>query len=259
MTAHTAPPASVAEVADDILEALVILVPSRGRPGNVIDLIAAWQDTADGGYAELVIALDDDDPALDRYLDVLGVDDSAGHELPDGVRVVIGERLRLGGTLNALAPVFAPNRAGVGFFGDDHRPRSSGWDRRLFEAVIEQPNAVVYGNDLVRGSQLPTAVVLDAAIIIELGYMVPPGAVHLYLDDYWLRLGKDLGSITYLDDVVIEHRHPIAGTAELDDGYREVNRPELYAADEARFRRYLDEEHADALAALRNPSKFGAL
>ena len=246
----TSPPSALADLAADIIEPIVIIVPTRGRPGNIVELIAACQDTAAVGYAELVIALDEDDPALDRYLDVLGLDDAAGKALA-GVRVVIDERLRLGGTLNKLAPVFAVDRLGVGFMGDDHRPRTAGWDRRPAEELAGNRLGVVYGNDLVRGSQLPTAVVIGGPIIVELGYMVPRGAVHLYLDDYWLTLGRDLGTLAYLDDVVIEHLHPIAGTAPHDDRYAEVNAPELYTADEARFRRYLADEHPDALDQLR--------
>jgi len=241
-----------AELAAELEAPLVYLVPTRGRPGNIVELLAAWTQTAYPSElapaAELVIIVDDDDPALDGYVDVVG---PSGDALPEYASLLVGPRLRLGGTLNEVAPLFATDgRIGVGFMGDDHRPRSSAWDERVANAHRRRPFAVVYGNDLVRGAQLPTAVSIDARIIDALGYYVPPGMVHLYLDDYWLRLGRELGTLTYLDDVVIEHLHPTAGTAKLDAGYVEVNDPELYAADEARFRTYLAELHPAAMQAL---------
>lgn len=70
------------------------------------------------------------------------------------------------------------------------------------------------------------------------GHMVPPGAVHLFLDDAWLALGRALGAITYLPDVVVEHVHPIAGKAQWDAGYAECNTDALMDADRAVFERW---------------------
>ena len=113
------------------------------------------------------------------------------------------------------------------------------------------PLAVVYGNDLVRGADLPTAVSISADIITELGYFVPPGAVHLYLDDYWKALGSDLGTLRYCPELVIEHLHPTAGTAPSDAGYLEVNRPELYRQDEQTYHRHMATRHPADIDRLR--------
>ena len=50
--------------------------------------------------------------------------------------------------------------------------------------------------------------------------------------------GRALGSLTYRDDVVIEHLHYINGKAEQDDLYREVNADSMYAHDGARWSDY---------------------
>lgn len=209
---------------------LVYLVPTRARPGNAAELIDAF-DTTRGGSADLVLAVDDDDPHLDAYLAV---------DRPEWCDLVVGPRLRLGGTLNALAPGLAQRYAGVGFMGDDHRPRSLYWDNRLAREVEARPGCVLYGNDLVQGAALPTAVLLDARIIATLGYFVPPGMQHLWLDNYWLKLGYGLGTLRYIADVVIEHVHPITGRAEWDDSYRENNAAAVWHADETRLRAHVD-------------------
>jgi hypothetical protein len=100
----------------------------------------------------------------------------------------------------------------------------------------------VYGNDLLQGANLPTAVFMTSDIIRALGWMVPPSLQHLYVDDSWRDLGRSAACLQYLPDVVIEHVHPFAlgadhrPKAELDDGYRRVNAPGVYAADEAAYR-----------------------
>jgi hypothetical protein len=61
--------------------------------------------------------------------------------------------------------------------------------------------------------------------------MVPATMVHLYLDNFWKELGAGLDGLVYRPDVVIEHIHPAAGKAPMDDGYREANSSEQDRAD----------------------------
>lgn len=241
----TQPYDNALELADELVEPIVYLVPSRGRPANIVELVHAWDATlSDVPAAALVIVADDDDPTIGGYL-------ALEYDLPPWAELLVGPRLRLGPTLNALGPVFADGRTAVGFMGDDHRPRTDEWDLKLLDLHHGTPFAVVYGNDLVRGAALPTAVSIDARIVDALGRMVPPGAVHLYLDDYWRSLGADLGTLRYEAALIIEHLHPTAGTAELDAGYVEVNRPELYRQDEDTYHRHMAERHTADLELLR--------
>lgn len=170
------------------------------------------------------MCVDSDDPQVDAYKAL---------SLPPWVRVRVGERLRLGPTLNLYAVKALLLRrvpSVIGFMGDDHRPRTPGWDSTI-AAVAEKCTAVIYGNDRVQGKNLPTAVALTTDIVSSLGYMVPPGAIHLYLDDFWKYLGTQLGRLKYLPGVVIEHVHPITGKVQWDDVYREANAPQVYEHD----------------------------
>lgn len=209
---------------------LLMIVPSRGRPKNVVELLLAWRDTVRGD-SQLLVAVDEDDPELANYT-------NPGWS---GVEFVIGPRLRLGGTLNKLAVERARDHFAVGFMGDDHRPRTEAWDVALTDALRATGTGFAYGNDLLQGENLPTAIAMTSDIVTTLGYMVPPGAVHLYFDNFWLAVGRALGRITYLSDVVIEHMHPVAGKAEWDDRYLEVNADSMYAKDRATFERWMAE------------------
>lgn len=217
---------------------LLVIVPSRGRPGNARALVDAFTATSTG-HADLLIAIDDDDPL------------AADYDQPTGVTVVCAPRLGLAGTLNVTAVRQARNYRYVGFMGDDHRPRTLGWDAVVVDELQRLGTGVVYGNDLIQGAALPTAVFLTSDIVTALGYMVPPGLRHLFLDNFWLRLGRDLDAISYLPDVIVEHLHPIAGKAGWDDGYRRVNAGDVWAADRQRFDDYCATELAGDLAKIR--------
>jgi hypothetical protein len=220
---------------------LLMICPSRGRPENVARLLQAWAELTSS--AELLIAVDDDDPQLEDYL---ALDPVPGSDL------VIGPRLRLGPTLNKLAAEYADLYFALGFLGDDHCPRTQGWDERLVEALRELGTGIVYGNDLFQGERLPTAVAMTSDIVRTLGYFVPPGMEHMFLDDYWKGLGQALGRLRYLPEVVIEHLHPIADKAEWDQRYYEVNAPEMYARDRQAFARWIREESVAAIASLQH-------
>lgn len=201
---------------------LLVIVPSRGRPQNIARLIGApgW----DG--ADLLVAVDDDDPTLPGYED-----------LP--VDLVVAPRLGLGATLNKLAVAEAAAYETVGFMGDDHLPRTPGWAWTITDTLRAMGRGIVYGNDLMQGPNLPIAVFMTADIILGLGYMCPPGCRHLFLDNAWKAIGERLGCLRYLPTVVIEHCHPQAEKAAWDDGYAEVNGAPMWEADEAAYRAWL--------------------
>ena len=213
---------------------LIVLVPTRGRPDNLRQLWKAFEETCTADTM-LVACVDGDDPELDEYRKVHA---AACEQTPvegPGLRflLLIGPRLRLGGTLNRYAPYWATLTDRIGFVGDDHRPRTVGWDARYVEALDQLGSGIVYGNDLIQGPNLPTQVAMTSDIVLATGHMVPPGLVHLWCDNAWKTLGETLGALTYLPDVVVEHCHPIAQKAPWDEGYAECNTDALMDADRA--------------------------
>jgi hypothetical protein len=216
----------------------VMLCPSRGRPANANAVCVAWAET--DAAARLIVVADADDPNAAEY-----------RKLPCEVRINEGPQ-RLGPILNAEAVRVCadPDVDVIGFLGDDHRPRTWGWDTLLRESLGQAPG-VAYGNDLLQEQNLPTAVVMTADLVRGLGYMVPPGLAHLYLDDFWKRLGQDVGHLVYRSDVVIEHMHPVAGKAGWDAGYERVNAPELYASDLTAYELFLRNRWPADLARLK--------
>lgn len=221
---------------------LTIIVPSRGRPDNVARLWQGFQDTCEAD-TQLVVAVDLDDPELPGYKEHHG-------SAANGFFLLGMPRLRLVGTLNAVAAgVHSPY---VGFMGDDHLPRTHGWDARYIEALDGvAAGGVVWGNDCIQGPTMPTQVAMDRRIVQTLGYMVPPTLVHLCADLFWRAVGDELGTSRYLPDVTVEHLHPIAGNAEWDDTYRECNSAGQSYADHQAYAAYLADQFPADIAKLR--------
>jgi hypothetical protein len=187
---------------------LLVLVPSRGRPDSVRELADVFEKTKTGD-TDLLFCFDDDDETT--------------YGLHREVCYDVGPRLRLCGTLNKVATELAPDYRYIGFMGDDHRPRTHGWDAAIISALDDLGTGIVYGDDLFQGENLPTAVFMTSNIIQTLGYMAPPVLTHMYLDDAWKAWGEGMGRIGFLSGVIIEHMHPHAGgKSEVDGGYADV-------------------------------------
>lgn len=217
-------------MADDLL----VIIPTRSRPDSVPAILQAWDDTS--ATADLLFAVDTDDPELAAYKA-----HAAAFKSNPRVRFTFGKRRRLCGTLNQQAIKAAKTHQFLAFMGDDHRPRPAGrpWDARIRECLSGGPG-IIYGNDLLQGEEMPTAVAMTSDIVTTLGYFSPPCLTHLCLDLCWLEWGRGTGRITYLPDMVIEHLHPAAGKADLDAGYEECNSPEQVSADAEAYYDYRD-------------------
>jgi glycosyltransferase involved in cell wall biosynthesis len=205
---------------------LVILVPSRNRPESIAELIKSLDETET--ESDLIVVIDSDEPQIEAYLE-LGCD----------VLMVEKNGKGMAKPLNFAANHFRDKYRHFAFLGDDHRPRTKNWDTIFINALDELGIGLVYGNDLLQGENLATAVAMSGEIVKELGGMVPQDMIHLYLDNFWMTLGKDLNALRYIPEVVLEHLHPVAGKAEWDDQYREVNAPEVYSADKQALDEYL--------------------
>lgn len=227
---------------------LVVIVPTRERPDKAATLVEAFNATCTADTS-IVLAVDDNDPTLPQYLALNS----------DRVSVVVGvvsEPKTMVHALNqaCIGVIKQLNPYAVGFMGDDHAPRTVGWDSRYLQALGDLGTGIVYGNDLLQGQALPTQAAMTADIVHALGYMAPTTLRHMYVDNFWRDLGSLAGCLRYLPDVIVEHLHPLAGKAEQDDGYQRVNAPSVYAADQAAYNAYVAsqlERDADTVRALR--------
>lgn len=215
---------------------IAVLTPSRSRPRQLTEMIEAVKRTAIWDV-RIYVGLDEDD--ADSY------------EIPTDVRCVVGSRQQLAPWTNDLARIALEDGADIlASFGDDHRPRTSGWDALVTSAMLNMGSGLVYAADGLQDERLPTAPFWSADVIRELGWFFPPALKHLYADNYWLRLATDIERCVYLPDVLIEHLHPSAGKAEEDD----VNRANdsHYEQDRQAYEAFICDEHPGVVDRVRS-------
>lgn len=239
---------------------MLVIVPTRSRPQNVAPLVEAWLDTDGFDAADLLFAIDADDPAYPEYHYQL---DRAHELLRDealGVRIDyhrFGSHLQLVPKLNATATIHAEprrSRFALGFAGDDHRPRTPGWSQQQLAALRDLGTGIVYPDDGYQGARIPTSWAMTTDIIRALGAMVPAPVEHLFCDNAVRDLGEVAGCLRYLPDVLVEHLHPIAGKAEDDAQYQRVNSRSQWRSDKRAYREWCTRDlagQADAIRAIR--------
>lgn len=204
---------------------ILMVVPSRSRSHKIPLLVQSYLDTQTG-YADLCIALDDDD--------------AFNYDMSDS-RIIweVNPRMRMIPTLNFIADKYLNEYKAIGFMGDDHLPRTKGWDAEFLHKINSNYGfAVCYGNDLLQGDKMATAGVLGSELIRTLGYMVIPTLTHLFADVFWCDLGKATDTLHYFPDIVIEHMHYINGKAQKDNAYAEVNSTEMWTRDHSAYDYY---------------------
>lgn len=214
---------------------LAVVIPSRGRPESVERMALAFAET---GADELAVVW------------VVETDDLPAYQAAVGEWFALGEVLA--GDWGAMAP--AVNAASVHVVGDldpyavavlndDHLPRTPGWHEAYLTALAElDPCGMVYANDGLRGGKLATTWAVHASWVRTLGRMIPARVQHLYSDDAMQNLATALGRIVYLDEVLIEHMHPLATDeagrpkAQTDPGYQRVNNREQHQRDRLAYK-----------------------
>jgi len=192
---------------------IAILIPSRDRNHKIKELYQIWDEYLDKTVeTDCIILLDEDN-------------ESTYERLPNFKYEIVKTNGKRGVTypLNQGAMKFCGQYEYIGFIGDDHRPKTKNWNSILYNKLKEtSPFSMVYGNDLIQGGRIPTAIVMDSWYIRYFGYMIPPSITHLWCDNLWLYIGKEMNNIHYLKDVIIEHLHFGSGKSQCDAIYLEV-------------------------------------
>jgi hypothetical protein len=220
---------------------LAVLIPTRGRPGNVRKVISAWDFTNAWDRADMILVADSDDPEIQGYRDlaeeIANPDNGEGLitlvEVPKWMPMV--HKLNLTAVNLAARPGGWPAEAGyfaLGFAGDDHLPQTIGWAARYLTVLRELGSGMVYGDDGYQGVKLSTEWAITSDVVRALDRMVPADVEHMYCDNAMMDLFSAAGALRWLPEIRIEHFNPYAGgKAPMDDQYKRVNGRDQYAKD----------------------------
>lgn len=219
---------------------LAILVPTRGRPGNVRKVIEAWDFTNGWSHADLILIVDGDDPELAGYQALERVE---LYQVPRWMPMVH--------KLDLAARELAGRYWALGFAGDDHLPQTIGWSERYLTVLRELGTGMVYGDDGYQGAKLSTEWAMTSDVIRALGRMVPAPVEHMFCDNAVLDLFTSAGAARHLPEIRIEHMHPAAGKAQTDEQYQRVNSRGQMSADRQRYQGWQRTERAAHVRAVR--------
>jgi len=190
-----------------------ILVPTRNRPKNVINLINSAKNTADNpSKIEFVFYVDCDDksfPQLEEW---------------DTIKVIHGPRM----WLSVIQNVLYANACGeiLMYAADDIEFCTKSWDSIILQEFekIDDKILLVFGNDLgSHGSSIAIHGFLHRKWVETIGTFAAP--FRLSLTDLWhTENAKKLNRICYLPDLIIKHIHYRQGekSADFDSTYQNV-------------------------------------
>jgi hypothetical protein len=150
---------------------LLVIVPSRGRPGRLAEMLAETFGNATA-ETEVAVGLDDNDPVLEGYRE-LSCRPQRGM-----VHWHVGPHQSMTAWTNDIVRQYKGRYRAYASFGDDHLPRTRAWDKLLLDAAL--PVGISYGNDLLQRENLPTAPVVTAGIVDALGWLCLPTVRHYY-------------------------------------------------------------------------------
>lgn len=232
---------------------LAVVVPTRGRPENIRKVISAWDFTNTWDDADLVLAIDADDPEYQRYLDI--VSESRHPDTGDPLirHVTSDQWVPMVIKLNVVALRLSEEGlyAAIGFAGDDHLPQTIGWAKRYLTVLAELGTGMVYGDDGYQGRKLSTEWAVTADAVRALGRMVPAPVEHMYCDNSMMDLFGEAGAMRHLPEVRIEHMHPVAGKGKTDAQYDRVNHRDQFKKDRQTYDRWRLGQMAADVATIR--------
>lgn len=180
---------------------------TRSRPENCKRFISAWIKTKSS--TSVYVRLDDDDPYLEDLTKI---------EWPAEFEIIIGPREGLRAALNEGYNKY-PDKPWYGLLADDLIPKTDFWDQLLVKKAGLK--AISYPNDLGGKPKLPTHPVVGGDLVRAVGWFGFPNANHLYLDNAWKVIGEGIDKLYRLEDVIVEHAHPLWNKASKDVIYTE--------------------------------------
>lgn len=217
---------------DEILkDKILVICPSRGRPKECLRMIESFNKTSK--MSSLSIALDNDDPFLNQYVDLISDKASFTIDIRKSTTEIINSKWKYAASCYKWLSVS----------NDDFIYRTDSWDLKLLSTLkLHGGIGIVYGNDLLAGVHIPTTSIVSREIVEALGWLQLPTLTHLFGDNVWHTIGQKSKCLFYRDDVIIEHMHVFGKKMESDVTHKETNSPDMYKKDEAAFLSWLFNE-----------------
>lgn len=190
------------------MNGILAICPTRERPKAAMEVLESFQEKTSKN-SRIMFALDNDN--YDDYPDEIVMNSA------------IFPRTGIARKFNLLTMRFLNKWEGFMFVGDDLRFETPGWDEMMLTAIRDHNGfAVAYGDDRQYRFSRATHPVLGRNLVRAMGCAVTPGIVH-YLDFPWNWIGKQLGLLVWVPEVITPHLRWDALHTEPDALWTETN------------------------------------
>ena len=239
-------------------ESISLIIPTRKRVPAVKELLQTIEiNTKYHNRLEVCIYIDEDD--IDTIRDVEKLYKDYSFDIKYCVGKEGEHKKNMCGWNEAL------NRIATGtiiaLFADDFRIRSKDFDEIVYNVFdrYEDKIACIYGDDgfVSKNLQIATFHFLHRKWINALPYWLPPYYSVDYVDTHIGDVADIINRKIYVDELKIEHMHPICGKGKWDQEHKEkiifektteTNKKIYYQDDKVKERK----EHAEILRRLIN-------
>lgn len=188
---------------------MVWFCPTFERPKRLQELAEAWEKTAQG--EPLFVRVWNQDKFKKEYF---SMDWPRTWTLYESPAQWCGEALQEFFRLH-------PDEQQYGFIGDDVIPCTDNWPEILSVAAGDW--YLAYPNDTIQRHGLATHFLLGGELLRTLGWWVPEGFKHHYLDQVLQNIAVNAGLARFCPEVTFYHKHQLKGRAENDHVYRKAD------------------------------------
>lgn len=196
---------------------LLIKFPTRQRPEKFFEVLSIYQRLRTNENTRFLITLDTDDPSMIRgsSRNIL--------KMWGNVDFIYGK---------SLSKIHAVNRdmdhSGkwdvLLLASDDMIPQVKGYDQIILDKMAEHypdTDGVLWFNDGYVGNRLNTLSIMGRKYYDRFGYIYHPDYTSLFCDNEFQEVSQMLNKVTYFDQTIIKHEHPMNNKRNpMDASYR---------------------------------------
>lgn len=204
------------------LNKLAIVHASRGRPQRCFDAAIELTSKMTALKFTYIISLDDDDPKLPEYKEILP-------KLPFPYKTVSGMSRGACDAMNRGATQLEDDDDLVMIYSEDI-VSPQGWDKLLQDIAEKIDNEVYYIHisNVQNAQNCAIIPLLSRGFYKKLGYVFYPEYISMYADNELIIVAKKLGILHDVNIPGFSHQHPAWGLNEWDDTYRRSNQSNNY-------------------------------
>lgn len=198
---------------------IAILVPSRERPENIINLFKSVDQSISGNYGiDFLIGLDRDDPTIEQYYNKIYLMSITRNPLID-VIPYIDQLPTIGVIWNALSRIRPWEQTADLFImgNDDQLFKTQNWDKILVDSIItkDHPFYMSWFNDGINYNKHCAFPIVSKLWVAALGHFTPEIFQFFYHDTWVYDIAKRAKVLNYIGEVLVDHMHHSRA-----DGYR---------------------------------------